>query len=100
MKTCDYKVEGNILFKDKDMLTWGPFYYHSLDKAKKRTNVVLKDIIDWCNSKDPSLNIEPQDLVRLANGKQIIFDIQAWKDDTHLETCGAIISVEEIFFED
>ena len=100
MKTCDYKVEGNILFKDKDMLTWGPFYYHSLDEAKKRTNVVLKDIIDWCNSKDPSLNIEPQDLIRLANGKQIIFNIQAWKDDTHLEKCGAIISVEEIFFED
>jgi hypothetical protein len=100
MKTIDYKVEGNMFFKDKGMLTWGPFYYHSLDKAKEKTNEVLKNIVEWCNLKNPSLNIEPQNLKCLANGKQIIFDIQAWKDDTHIETCGTIITVEEIFFED
>jgi hypothetical protein len=95
----DYKVEGNIIYPDKQMLTWGPFYYHSKDKALERSEEVLKDITEWCNEEDPSLKIEPKNVKRLLD-EQIIFDIQAWKDDDHLENCDGIITIEEIYFED
>ena len=96
----DYKVEGNIIYPDKQMLTWGPFYYHSRDKAIEKSEEVLKDITKWCNEENPSLNIEPQNVKRLGKGEQIIFDIQAWKDDDNLENCDGIITVEIIDFED
>lgn len=93
-----YTVEGNILYPDKSMLTWGPFYYHSKEKANDRMEVILQDITDWCNLKDPSLNISPQNIIRMND--QIVFDIQAWKDDTTLQECGGIITVELVSFED
>lgn len=94
----DYKVEGNIIYPDMRMLTWGDFYYHSRDKAIKKAEEVLKDITKWCNEKDPSLKIEPKNIKRLDT--RIIFNIQAWKDDNNLENCDGIITVEEIYFED
>lgn len=94
----NWKVEGNILYPDKSMLTWGPFYYHSKEKAKARMEVILLDIINWCNMKDPSLDICPQDIKRMDD--QIVFDIQAWKDDTTLQKCDGIIEVEFFKFED
>jgi len=96
----DYKVEGNIIYPDKRMLTWGPFYYHSKEKAIKKAEKVLKYITEWCNEKEPSLKIEPKEVQRLAKGEQIIFNIQAWKDENTLENCNGIITVEEIYFED
>ena len=100
MDKIDYKTEGNILYPDKSMLTWGPFYYHSEDKAKEKMEEVLKDIVNWCNLKDPSLNITPKDVKRPRSGIHITFEIQAWRDEHHLEDCNGIITVEPIFFED
>jgi len=94
----DYKVEGNIIYPDKQMLTWGPFYYHSYKKAEDRMEPILQDITEWCNLKDSSLNIEPQKVIRMKD--QIVFYIQAWKDENTLENCSGIITVEEIYFED
>lgn len=94
----DYKAEGNIIYPDEQMLTWGPFYYHSKEKAKARMEVILKDITDWCNLQDPSLNISPQNMISMK--EQMVFEIQAWKDETTLQKCGGIITVEEIYFED
>ena len=94
-----YKVEGNIIYPNMNMLTWGPVYYHSLERAKARMESILIDITAWCNLKDPSLNIEPQNVVK-AGDTQIVFDIQAWKDSKHLKKCGGIISIENIYFED
>lgn len=96
----DYKVEGNIVFPDEHMLTWGPFYYHSKEKAKDRMESVLNDIVSWCNLQDPSLDIKPEKLIRTRPGDQICFYIKAWKDETHLEKCSGIVSVEPIYFED
>ena len=94
------KVEGNIIYPDKNMLTWGPFYYHSKEKAIEKSEEILKFITEWCNEKDPSLNIEPKEVMRLGQGTQIIFNIQAWRDEDNLENCDGIITVEDIFFED
>lgn len=96
----DYKVEGNIIYSNKQILTWGAFYYHSKNKALEKAEDILKYITEWSNKKDSSLNIEPKNVKRLANGEQIIFEIQAWKDDDNLENCNGIIIVEEIYFED
>ena len=96
----DYKVEGDIIYPDKQMLTWGPFYYHSKDKAIVKTEKTLQDITEWCNQKDPSLQIEPQKVKRMAKGEQIVFEISAWKDDDNLELCDGIVTVEEFYFED
>lgn len=96
----DYKIEGNIVFPDEHMLTWGPFYYHSEEKAKNRMESVLNDIVSWCNLQDPSLQIEPEKLIKTRSGDQICFYIKAWKDETHLEKCSGIVSVEPIYFED
>lgn len=93
-----YTVEGNIIYPDKSMLTWGPFYYHSKEKAKDRMETILQDIIGWCNMKDPSLNISPLNVTRLSD--QIGFDIHAWKDETTLQKCDGIITVELVKFED
>ena len=95
-----FKTEGDIIYPDKSMLTWGPFYYHSLDKAKSKMNDIMNDITSWCNLQDPSLNIKPENLVNATSETQIVFDIKAWKDDTTLQDCDGIISVDEIFFED
>lgn len=100
IKEVDYKTEGNIIYPDETMLTWGPFYYHSKDKAKDMMGVVLTYIVDWCNEKDPSLNISPQKLIRTRDGSQIVFEIQAWRDDKTLQKCNGIVTVEQIFFED
>ena len=96
----DYKVEGDIIYRGNEILTWGPFYYHSKDKAIVKAEETLKIITEWCNLKDPSLQIEPRNVKRLAKGEQIIFEISAWKDDDNLENCDGIITVEEIYFED
>jgi len=95
-----YKVEGNIIYPNESMLTWGPFYYHSKDKAILRIGEIMKDIIDWVNQKDPSLNIQPEDLIRTKNQKMIVFKIKAWKDEKTLQLCNGIVQVDNIFFED
>lgn len=95
-----YSVEGNILYPDKSMLTWGPFHYHDRSLAIKRMDAILKDITDWCNLKDPSLYIEPTDLIRTRSNDQIVFRIKAWKDESTLQDCEGIIQVNTQSFED
>ena len=95
-----FKVEGNVIYPDKKMLTWGSFYYHSIDKAKERMQVILDDIKNWVNLQDPKLNIEPENFVKTKDGTQIVFDIKAWFDEKTLQDCDGIITVEDIFFED
>lgn len=100
MSKRNYKVEGNIIYPDEHMLTWGPFYYHSKDKGRERMETVLGNITAWCNLQDPSLNIVPENLIRTTNQDQIVFKIKAWKDEEILQDCNGIISIEDIFFED
>lgn len=100
MKEIFYKTEGNIIYPDKTMLTWGPFYYHSVEKAKERMKPILKDITNWCNMKDPTLNISPQNIIEPSDGTQIVFKIKAWKDKNTLEECSGIITVDTESFED
>ena len=95
-----FKVEGNILYPDKEMLTWGPFYYHSMEKGKERMNAILEDITKWCNLQDPSLDIKPENVIHTIDDAQIVFKINAWKDENSLEECNGIITIEDIFFED
>jgi len=95
-----YKTEGNIIYPDKNMLTWGPFYYHSAKKAKERMKPILKDIVDWCNMKDPTLNISPTNMIEPKDGSQIVFRIKAWKDKNTLQECNGIITVDTISFDD
>ena len=94
----DYKVEGNILYPDDNMLTWGPFYYHSKEKAIERMPNILDDIISWVNLKDPILNIQPNKVIKMET--QIVFYIKAWKDEHQLDDCKGIITVELFEFED
>jgi hypothetical protein len=98
MKERYYKVEGNILFSEHHMLTWGPFYYHSYEQAVARMGIILKDITNWCNEEDPTMHIEPKDVMQMKD--QIVFNIIAWKDEKNLHKCDGIINVEEISFED
>lgn len=94
-----YSVEGDIIYPDeKKMLTWGPFYYHSEGKAKNRMEIIMQDIVSWCNLQDPSLNITPQNTI--TTNKQIVFKIDAWKDEKTLQKCNGIISVNLNAFED
>ena len=93
------KVEGDIIYPDNTMMTWGPFYFHSFDKAKSKMDEILEWITQWVNEKDPLLNIQPENVKKSING-QMMFNIKAWKDDLHLEDCKGIITVEDIFFED
>ena len=99
-----FKVEGNLLYPDhnKQMLTWGPFYYHSLEKAKGKVSEIMQYITDWVNSLDTGrLQIfEPVNLVRTGNGTQVVFDINVPVDEKTEQTCDCIITVEDIFFED
>lgn len=95
-----FKVEGNILYPDKTMLTWGPFYYHSREKAIERMDGIMKDVVDWCNLKPIDMNIEPENVVKTNLSDQIGFKINAWTDDMSLVKCTVFISVEDIFFED
>ena len=95
-----FKTEGNIIYPDKSMLTWGPFYYHSKEKALAKIDVILKHITEWVNLQDPSLDIKPEDIVKPKQGCMVAFNIKAWKDDTHLEDCKGLITTEDIFFED
>ena len=51
-----FKTEGNILYPSKDdhnrpMLTWGPFYFHSFDKAQAKTLYKLSRVLG-CNIED------------------------------------------------
>lgn len=94
----DYKVEGNIIYPNLSMLTWGPFYYHSKEKASERMGEILTDITNWVNEEDPSLNITPQIIAKGDN--QITFHIMAWKDEDTIEKCNGIIEVVPITFED
>ena len=98
MQQYDYKVEGNIIYSNEHMLTWGPFYYHSKEKAIKRMDDILKDITNWVNEKDSSLNITPHIILKVDT--QITFHIMAWKDDNTLEKCNGLIEVELFGFED
>ena len=95
-----FKVEGTIIYPSEDTLTWGPFYYHNEENSKKKMEEVLEYIVSWVNKQDPSLNITPTNMIRTKCGKQIVFNIKAWRDDEHLDDCGCLISNEEIFFED
>lgn len=95
-----YKTEGNIIYPDESMLTWGPFYFHSETKAKEKMEDVLKDITEWCNKQDPSLNIAPTNVIRCYGGTQIVFQIQAWKDENTIQECNGIVLVEHVVFED
>lgn len=95
-----FKAEGNIIYPDEHMLTWGPFYYHSIEKAKERMEKILQDITNWCNLQDPSLKIVPENLIRTCDKKQIVFKIKAWKNETTIQKCNGIITIEEICFED
>jgi hypothetical protein len=94
----DYKVEGNILYPDDNMLTWGPFYYHSKEKAIEKMPRILDDIIFWVNLKEPTLNIQPSKVIKMET--QIVFYIKAWKDKHQLDDCKGIITVELFEFED
>ena len=94
----DYKVEGNILYSDNNMLTWGPFYYHSKEKAIERMSNILDDIIYWVNLKDSTLNIQPIKVIKMET--QIVFHIKAWKNEHQLDDCKGIITVELFEFED
>ena len=93
-----FKVEGDIIYPDHTFLTWGPFYYHSKEKAIEKIDCIFSNIIDWCNLKEPILEITPRNVIR--NKTQVVFSIMAWKDEETLQECNGIISVEEIFFED
>lgn len=95
-----YKTEGTITYPDETMLTWGPYYFHSKTKAKAKIEDVLKDITEWCNKKDPSLNIVPTNVRPCYDWTMIAFDIQAWKDENTLEECYGIIDVGSFTFED
>ena len=95
-----YKTEGNIIYQGGTMLTWGPFYYHSFDNANAKMDGIMEWITDWVNEKDPSLKFQPQDVKQTKDGRQISFNIQAWKNATTHEECKGIITVEDIFFED
>lgn len=95
-----FRVEGNIIYPDETMLTWGPFYYHSKDKAMERMQPILNDIIDWVNGKDPTLEIRPEDLLTTIGGTQMVFKIKAWRDEKTIQKCNGIVLVEEMFFED
>ena len=91
----NYKVEGNIIRPDKTMLSWGPFYYHSQDKAIDKMNDISNYIINWCD------NAEPENITVANDATQIAFDIKVLNDDhTALENCKGLIDVTEIFFED
>ena len=100
-----FKTEGNILYPNKDennrhMLTWGPFYFHSIDKAQAKMDEIMEWIVNWCNEQDKTLNIKPENIIKASGGKMITFKIKAWKDEKHLVDCDALITVEDIFFED
>lgn len=95
-----FKTEGNIIYPDKQMLTWGPFYYHSFDKAQAKMGEIMNWIVDWCNEQDKILNIQPENVIRCSGNKMIVFNIKAWKDEQTLQDCDAIITVNDIFFED
>lgn len=95
MKEHNYKVEGNLIHPDKTVLTWGPFYYHSQEKAIDKMNDISNCIIAYCN------NAEPENMTVANDATQIAFNIQALNDDnTTLENCTGFIEVTEIFFED
>lgn len=95
-----FKAEGNIIYPNKEMLTWGPFYYHSLDKAKAKMTDIMDMITKWVNEKDNTLNIKPEDIINCSGNTMTVFKIQAWKDENTLQDCNGIITVDEIFFED
>ena len=100
-----FKTEGNILYPSKDdhnrpMLTWGPFYYHNKENGKIQMGNIEKYIIDWVNEQDKSLNIKPENYIVCSGGNMVVFKIKAWKDEQTLQDCDAIITVDDIFFED
>jgi len=95
-----FKTEGNIIYPDNQMLTWGPFYFHSIDKAKEKMNEIMDWIINWVNTKDNTLNIQPKDIVKSSCNTMIAFNIKAWEDEQNLQDCKGIITVDNIFFED
>jgi len=94
----NYKVEGNIMYSDRSMLTWGPFYYHSRNKAIEKMSKILDDITNWVNLKEPIREIKPTYVMSFET--QIVFHILAWKDEYHLEDCKGLIDVEIFDFED
>lgn len=95
-----YKTEGNVIYPDKSILTWGPFYFHSEQNALNKVDVILNHITEWVNLQDPSLSIKPENIIRAKGNKMVAFHIKAWKDDQSLYECKGLITVEDIFFED
>ena len=95
-----FKTEGNLLYPDKQILTWGPFYFHSFEKAQIKMDEIMEWIVKWVNEKDETLNIQPENVIRCSGNKMIVFNIKAWKTEDKLEDCDVLITVEDIFFED
>ena len=89
-----FKTEGNLIYPNHKMLTWGPFYYHSKEKATSKMDEVLKYIVDWCDGQ------QPERLIKTNDNSQIVFTILARNTKNKLQKCNGIISVEDIFFED
>lgn len=100
MRDRHFKAEGNIIYPNKEMLTWGPFYYHSLEKAKAKMADIMDMIIEWVNEKDKTLNIKPEEVTSCSDNMMTSFIIKAWKNENTLQECNGIIEVEEIFFDD
>lgn len=95
-----YKVEGNIVFPDYHMLTWGPFYYHDKEKAKAKIPDILEHIVGWVNEKDPSLEIKPESVVSTKSGDTLAFTIKAWKTEKELQECNGLVQVTSFSYED
>jgi len=95
----NYKVEGNMIFKGDKMLTWGPFYFHSKEEAKKRMEIVYGDMLDWVKIQDP--NIEPTNITYTRSRDTKVFNIKCKYDfKRKVENTNCIITVNEIWFED
>lgn len=99
-----FKTEGNILYPSKDkhnrpMLTWGPIYFHSFEKAQAKMDEILEWIVNWVNEQN-KVYITPENVIRCSDNKMVVFKIDAWKDEHNLVKCDGIITVEDIFFED
>lgn len=89
-----FKVEGNIIYPNNKMLTWGPFYYHSFKNAKKHMKHLLKDIQVYCHSK--AVNVMYAD-----TDDMIVFDINALdEEDGVIKKCQVITSVDNMYFQD
>lgn len=95
----NYKVEGNMIFKGGKMLTWGPFYFHSKEKAKDRMEIIYRDMLDWVKIQDP--NIQPMNINYTRSRDTKVFNIRCRYDfKRKVENTNCIIQVDEFLFDD